>query len=222
MKTKGKVLILVLCAMLLVVSTVFATVAFLTSTDSVQNTFTFGQVIITLDEAEVTTNGVVVQGADRRHTNDYHLIPGHFYVKDPIVHVDADSEICWLFIKIDNDLSAIIEGKNTVDANDPAETVYTIEAQMLKNGWVLIDEQNNVWALNRPANAGENIPVFNSFTIKDDANVALYGTTKDDAGNVTGGAKIEVIAYAVQMDGFTNAGSNHANATAAWNATFGE
>lgn len=222
MKTKGKVLILVLCAMLLVVSTVFATVAFLTSTDSVQNTFTFGQVIITLDEAEVTTNGVVVQGADRRHTNDYHLIPGHFYVKDPIVHVDADSETCWLFIKIDNDLSAIIEGKNTVDANDPAETVYTIEAQMLKNGWVLIDEQNNVWALNRPANAGENIPVFNSFTIKDDANVALYGTTKDDAGNATGGAKIDVIAYAVQMDGFTNAGSNQANATAAWNATFGE
>ena len=91
MKTKGKVLILVLCAMLLVVSTVFATVAFLTSTDSVQNTFTFGQVIITLDEAEVTTNGVVVQGADRRHTNDYHLIPGHFYVKDPIVHVGCSS-----------------------------------------------------------------------------------------------------------------------------------
>ena len=222
MKTKGKVLILVLCAMLLVVSTVFATVAFLTSTDSVQNTFTFGQVIITLDEAEVTTNGVVVQGADRRHTNDYHLIPGHFYVKDPIVHVDADSETCWLFIKIDNDLSAIIEGKNTVDANDPAETVYTIEAQMLKNGWVLIDEQNNVWALNRPANAGENIPVFDSFTIKDDANVALYGTTKDDEGNVTGGATIDVIAYAVQMDGFTNAASNQANASAAWYATFGE
>ena len=57
MKTRTKVLLLTLCAALLVCATVLATMAFLTDTAEVKNTFTVGNVDITLDEAKVTVYG---------------------------------------------------------------------------------------------------------------------------------------------------------------------
>ena len=65
MRTKTKALTLSLCAVLLVVTTVFATMAYLTSQDSVNNTFTVGKVEITLDEAQVNDYGVPTDPAAR-------------------------------------------------------------------------------------------------------------------------------------------------------------
>ena len=59
MKTRSKALVLTLCAVLLVVATVMGTMAYLTSTDTVTNTFTVGKVAITLDEAKVNTDQLV-------------------------------------------------------------------------------------------------------------------------------------------------------------------
>ena len=92
MKKTRKILLMAACAVLLVCISVGATVAYLTSTDSVTNTFTVGKVAITLDEAQVTEYGVAVEGADRVKTNTYKLIPGHEYKKDPTVHFAAGSE----------------------------------------------------------------------------------------------------------------------------------
>ncbi|MBQ7969233.1 MAG: hypothetical protein IJ292_05360 [Clostridia bacterium] len=208
MRTKTKALALALCAVLLVVSTVFVTMAFLTGSDSVQNTFTFGQVGISLDEAEVDASGKVKNGENRKSTdgrvegNEYHLIPSHNYVKDPTIHVDDDSENCLLFVKLENALEPIVAGKNTFSAEDPADTVYTIEAQMMKNGWTLIDSANNIWAYNKVVAENEHINVFDEFTLTDNADVSKYATVKDDQGNVKGGKTIKVTAYAVQADGF--------------------
>ena len=55
MKTAKKAMLMTLCAIILVVATVFGTMAYLTSTDEVNNTFTVGNVKITLDEAKVDT-----------------------------------------------------------------------------------------------------------------------------------------------------------------------
>ena len=52
-KNLKKVLLLVLCAALLVSVTVAGTVAYLTSTAKVENTFTVGKVKITMDESKV-------------------------------------------------------------------------------------------------------------------------------------------------------------------------
>ena len=95
---KSKAILMALCAVLLVAASVMGTLAYLTSTDTVVNTFTVGKVEITLDEADVNADGTPVQGADRVDANEYHLLPGHTYAKDPIVHVDADSEDCYLFV----------------------------------------------------------------------------------------------------------------------------
>lgn len=89
---KSKVLITILCAVLLVTVSVLGTLAYLTSQDEVVNTFTVGKVNITLDEAAVYVDGTEIPGADRVKENNYHLIPGQTYVKDPTVTVKAGSE----------------------------------------------------------------------------------------------------------------------------------
>ena len=195
MRTKTKALALALCAVLLVVSTVFVTMAFLTDRDSVQNTFTFGQVGISLDEAEVYASGKVKNGENRKSTdgrvqgNEYHLIPGHNYVKDPTIHVDDGSENCLLFVKLENGLKDIIASK-------------TIEEQMQGYGWTLIDSANNIWAYNKVVAENEHIEVFDEFTLTDNADVSNYATDKDAQGNVKSGKTIKVTAYAIQADGF--------------------
>lgn len=100
MKTKSKALLLTLCAVLLVAASVMGTMAYLTSTDKVENTFTVGNVKITLDEAKVNTDGTPVEGADRVKANEYKLLPGHTYTKDPTVTVKAVSESSYVRMKV--------------------------------------------------------------------------------------------------------------------------
>lgn len=192
MKTKTKALVLALCAVLLVVTTVFATMAYLTSTDMVINTFTVGNVSIELDEAAVDTAGEKIANAARRDQNTYKLMPGHEYTKDPTVHVAKDSETCWLFVKLENGLNAIID--NT-----------TIEAQMKAKGWTEIDTTNHIYAYEEAVTPdstnGTDVEVFEKFKLKGDADVAAYAN-----------AKIVITAYAVQADGFDTAND-------AWKAT---
>ena len=60
MKTQAKVLVAALCAVLLVVGSVMGTLAYLTDRQAVVNTFTVGNVDITVDEAPVTPDGEVI------------------------------------------------------------------------------------------------------------------------------------------------------------------
>ena len=93
MKSKHKILLLSLCAVLLVAASVIGTIAYLTDKDTVTNTFTVGSVGLKLDEADVKTDGSYETNHDSRvQENEYHLLPGHTYYKDPTVTVDAGSE----------------------------------------------------------------------------------------------------------------------------------
>lgn len=191
MKTKSKALLLALCAVLLVAASVLGTMAYLTSRAEVTNTFTVGSVSITLDEAPVDANGKETTGA-RVTTNSYKLMPGHEYDKDPTIHVAQNSEDCWLFVQITDEIAAI-------------QDADTIATQMAANGWTLVDADANVYAHNAIAKAGNNVVVFESFKIK--------GDVKNDALAAYANKTIKVIAYAVQADGFDTA-------AAAWTAAF--
>ena len=105
MKTKRKALLLSLCAVLLVVASVMGTMAYLTSTDTVTNTFTVGKVEIKLDETDVTNpNGPRVKA------NSYKLMPGTTYTKDPTVTVKAGSEESYVRMKVTfNNAAALME-----------------------------------------------------------------------------------------------------------------
>ena len=196
MKKKTKALMLVLCAVLLVTASVLGTMAYLTSTDKVVNTFTVGKVAITLDEAKVNADGTAVTPAERVKENAYHLLPGHGYTKDPTVHVQANSEDSFIFVKVENGI-----------ANYEAGT--TIAAQIAANGWTALDGVENVYYKTYTKSAEiTNLPVFGHFTIADNANAA------DGWNNFSAETNVTVTAYAVQQDGF-------ASAAAAWGETFG-
>ena len=195
-----RILMLLACAVLLVCLSVGATLAYLTSiTSEVQNTFTVGHVAITLDEAPTNTDGEVIEG-DRRLTNDYHLLPGHEYAKDPTVHVGPNSEDCYVFIKFYNAIESIEAEENT------------IADQMATKGWFLVDGETDIYYYgteDAPVKVSKNanLVIFEKFTIDgtlqaDD--IADFATEKDADGNVLETAEklITITAYAIQADGF--------------------
>lgn len=191
-KTARKVLLMACSALLLVCLTVGATVAYLTSTDTVTNTFTVGSLSITLDEVKTDANGVADTTVPRVKANEYKLIPGHFYVKDPTVHVQAGSEACWVFVKVEDGIATI-------------EDATTIAAQIEAKGWTKLDGVSNVYykeqaAVSKDATAPVDLVVFDNFKLKSDADVSQYAN-----------AKIKITAYAIQKDGLTTA-------AAAWTA----
>lgn len=106
-----KSIALVMMAVLLVAASVMGTLAYLTSTDTVKNTFTVGKVAIKLDEAKANTDGSLVAGAARVKANNYKLLPGHIYNKDPMVTVLAGSEPSYIKMTVTfskaNELDAI-------------------------------------------------------------------------------------------------------------------
>ena len=106
-----KTIAIVALVVLVAVASVLGTLAYLTSTDTVKNTFTVGKVNITLDEAEVDMNGVAVTPAKRVKKNEYKLMPGHTYTKDPMVTVLAGSEPSYIKMTVTfskaNELDAI-------------------------------------------------------------------------------------------------------------------
>ena len=196
-----KKFIIVLVALVLSVTcTIGVTLAWLTSKPApVVNTFTVGDVVITLDEQDIdndakTEDNVTVNGVVRDLANEYHLIPGSDYVKDPTVHVQENSEACYVFVTVDNQLKDIVDGKDTYAEGDAAETVYTIEAQLLKNGWM--EHQTGVYykeVSKDDAKAGTDLVVFSSFVVKSDVS--------DEALEAYAGKTITVTAYAIQSSG---------------------
>lgn len=191
MKTKTKVLGMVTAAVLLVTATVFGTMAYLTSTDEVTNTFTVGSVNIELDEAKANADGTLVEDADRVKANSYKLMPGHEYDKDPIVHFADKSEAAWLFVEVTNEIAGI-ESK--------AEGYTSIAGQITENGWTALDDVEGVYYRKVDANNSDNAVDYKVFQ-----NFAVDGSVTGDDLKAYSEKTVKVIAYAIQADGFGTA-----------------
>lgn len=185
---KSKAILMVVCAMLLVAASVMGTLAYLTSTASVENTFSVGKVAITMDEAKVDEYGELVTNVDakpveRVTANTYKLVPGHKYIKDPTIHVQAKSENCWVFVKIENGLGVDV----TLENMNPK----------FKPLWVDNTRVDGVYFYENIVPYSVNVTdlvVFDEFTFANDADPAQYTN-----------ASIKVTGYAIQADGFTTA-----------------
>lgn len=211
MKTKSKALLLTLCAVLLVTASVLGTMAFLTSTASVENTFTVGSVKITLDEAKVTTDGKPIKGAERVAENSYKLMPGHTYTKDPTIHVDAASEDCFIRAKV-----TLTNAKEWIDI----ATKYA--DNKVEN--IIKGTDDNIWWVSQPAVDTANNTVTYTFVYKNESHtdelgkriwtstdskdlvlfneIAIPGGLTNDELAAVGSSKITVVAEAIQADGF--------------------
>ncbi len=141
-------------------------------TDPVVNTFTYGDINIGLDET----------------TTEYKMLPGTNIDKDPKVTVKANSEACWLFVKIEESTNKKFSDFMTYEVAD---------------GWTALDGSAGVYY--REVAAATNDVVFavlkgNQVTVKNDVTKqALNALTTETY------PKLTFTAYAVQKDGFNNA-----------------
>lgn len=211
---KFKALLVVACALLLVAASVFGTMAYLTSTDTVTNTFTVGKVNIKLDEAKVNADGTPVANAERVKANEYKLLPGHTYTKDPTVTVEAGSEDSYVRMKV--------EVKNI----DQLKAVFTDASYYGTNGVFLLqklvgDWDNAKWAsvgYEQSADDKTGTYEFRYYQKTGPATLEPLFTTITIPGSVDaagleklGNVQIKITGEAIQADGF-------ADADAAWAA----
>ncbi len=127
---KLKPFVVALCAVVLAAAGVLGTVAYLTDSTAVVNTFTVGNVSIRLDETKVDVNGEPVGDMnsdgeeDRTESgNEYHLVPGTSYVKDPTLTVLKGSEESYVRIVV----TVNCYSKLTAIFGDPFLPQYFVE-----------------------------------------------------------------------------------------------
>lgn len=171
---KKKALALVLALTLLVAGVVGGTLAWLTDqTAEVKNTFTVGDINISLTET----------------TTDYKMVPGNTIAKDPTVTVKANSEACWLFVKV------------TESENLDAFITYAIA-----EGWTALPGVDGVYYREVPASAADQtFSVLKGDAVTVNNTVTKAMLTAKDFANPT----LTFKAYAVQKD-------NVASASDAW------
>lgn len=118
-----KIVVMFAAVVLIVVATISGTLAWLTDdTDPVTNTFTVGNINISLTE---TFNA---KSSEDKTENDIwkgEILPGNVLFKNPKVSVQLGSEDCYLFVLYDNDTSLVDSGE------DPWFTSNLSES----NGW---------------------------------------------------------------------------------------
>lgn len=210
MSKKAKSLLLVLCALVFAVAGVFATLAYLQDTDEVENTVTIGDITMNMDEGtykgiDKYTGVVDFDFNARIQENEYHLIPGVTYPKDPTVHITAASEPCYVFVQVKNELAGL---EVAADANaEKGLLAGTIAKQMQDNGWIPVEGHTDLYVYKGNVDGKAyivdsetdaiNLQVFGQFKVNPDANNG--GNPNIDAYK---DAKITVKAMAIQTVGF--------------------
>ena len=186
---KKKATIAVTALLLVLCFAIGGTLAWLKAeTKPVVNTFTYGDINIDLSESE---------------NLNLKMIPGNDITKDPKVTVEANSEACWLFVKVE-------KSDNYADylAN------YTIA-----DGWNELDGVAGVYYREVDAATAKDGTSYQ--VLKGDKVTVLDKVTKSMMEDIKNDTKTQptltFTAYAVQLDGFNNPeNSVEENAALAW------
>ena len=174
----GKTIALLLVLTLVFGGVVGGTVAWLVATpDPVINTFTYGDVNITLSE---TPTGLDDDNND--NTNEYKMIPGEDIYKDPVVTVKAGSEKLYLFVKLEK--------------SEGFDDLMTYE---MADGWAALDGVDGVYWQEVDALEATSDPEFH--VLKDDKVVVKEEIGKTEFYALSAYPTLTVTAYAVQHAG---------------------
>lgn len=162
--------------------------AWLTDTaQPVKNTFTVGRVGLTLTETWNTD----ANHDGRADAWSGVLVPGQNLKKDPMVTVAADSEDCWLFVKL--------EPQNWPDAKE-ADGITPKVFYSISDGWLSLTGEEGVYY--RRTDSAEEIRKFpilagNEVTVSSNL-------TKQEIGAVAD-MRLSVTAWAIQYAGMETA-----------------
>lgn len=193
---KKKLVIGVTAFALLLCFAIGGTLAWLVAkSNTVVNTFTYGDINISLSESE---------------NLNLKMVPGNTITKDPKVTVKANSEACWLFVKI--------EKSNNFD------TFMTYE---IADGWTQLTGSTEL-VYYRQVSAKDAAQEFSvikndTVTVKNDVTKTMlnaFDTNKDGTLSDEEQKSLPTLtftAYAVQMEGFNDSQKTKAeNAALAW------
>lgn len=186
-KRGGKTAVLLILAMLLALGGMIgSTAAWLSArTEPVVNTFTYGDINITLEETDTTDDD------DDPNTNTYKMLPGETITKDPAVTVLAGSEDCWLFVKLEK----------SENFDDFLTYQMVVEGE---GAWIALDETKYPGVYYRQVAKSDEDKVFS--VIQDNTVTVRDTVTKDmlNALDATPGAEtyptLTITAYAVQYN----------------------
>lgn len=175
---KKKTAVAVAAMLLVLCFAIGGTLAWLIDiSDPVVNTFTYGDINIDLSETTGT---------------EYKMIPGNDITKNPKVTVEANSEACWLFVKVD-------ESSNYDDY-----LAYTIAT-----GWTALTGVDGVYY--REVNAATALAGTSYQVLAGNKVTVLDSVEKSDMEAIKNGTvskpTLTFTAYAVQKEGFANAAS---------------
>lgn len=180
----GKLVVAMLAVTLLIGCAIGGTVAWLTAkTDPVVNTFTYGDINIELTET-------------KPENKQAKIIPGVNIEKDPKVTVKANSEACWLFVKI--------KEENWPTLTETDRTIKKVSYDIATD-WKPLEGQAGVYYREvdaTTANAGVSYYILKGDTAYPNGVVTVSeNLTKNEVNSITTQPKLTFTAYAVQKDG---------------------
>ena len=171
-KLRNRRIALTVCLMLVVmVASIGGTVAWLTAkTDPVVNTFTTSDIKIKLEETKT----------------NFKMVPGCTIEKDPKVTVEAGSEACWLFVKVEK-------------ANDLDNYI----SYAMADGWTELTEGSGIYwrsvtATEATSGVTYSVLAGDTVTVKDTVTKDMMETAK------TSQPTLKFTAYAVQSAHITD------------------
>ena len=204
-----KRLTLLLAVVLIFSVTVGATLAWLQdTTDTVENTFTIGNIDIELEE---TWNTPITSPTSWSAK----LIPGSPYAKDPIVTVIAGSEKCYLFVKVveaNNSVTATVDGTDVM-----VSPIVNYDIALTGNGFSILgtpttsngEKTTIYWKVVDTATSDQEFEILTDTYVTNDElkgsvqiNSAL---TKDHIEAIITEPSLTFTAYAVQFENMTDA-----------------
>lgn len=206
--TKKRFVAILLCVTLVALAAIGATFAYLTDSKTVNNTFTMGNVKITLDESKVDESGKAVEG-DRVTSNAYNVYPGAVVTKDPIVH-NTGKNAAYIRATVNvsnwmNLVSAYYPDFKETYPNDGYKAALNLLVGQLGEGWSVVGvEAGDTFTIGQfdakfilkydgKLAAGENTTaMFQTVTIPTGIDNASTDSFKE----------VKVVAQAIQADGF--------------------
>lgn len=116
--------------------------------------------------------------------SDYKLTPGVSLKKDPTVTVKAGSEACWVFVKI-----------------MPSDNFDSLCVYSTADGWTALEGESGVYYRRVEKSSGNT----RLAVLKDNTVTVRDTVTEEQLNAITVKPKLTVYAYAIQVDGLSNA-----------------